>query len=167
MTEAFRSGFSVHTSRLIDRLSKGVVNEQLTRQELAEVAGCEVDLGSKGYTYIQSAIRFVERNGLVWRWDKGGKVYRCLDADGTVNLIGGYSAVIYRRSGRAVRVASTVDRSKVTSPEKLRTFDLQTLQVAMARQSVSVATLRRLAESVKDSAKLTAPTADELAGLMK
>jgi len=165
-TESFRSGFSIHTSRLIDVMNAGKIGDMFTREKLSEIAGVDVSPEQKGYGYVQSAIRYCERQGKVWRWSKADTCYRCLDAKDAANLVCARTASAHRFTGRSLRIASTVNRADIGTLDDQRAFDAAVLQTALARQAMGGA-MRKKLESRVDTNKLTAPTPEQLAGILK
>lgn len=164
-TEAFRSGFSIYTSRLITKLSEGNIGDKLTREQLAQVSGVSVEPGNKGYSALQSAIRYCERAvGKVWRWNRGEAVLECLDAEKSAGLVQQRVSVAHRHAGRTLRVAATVDRTKL-SAEKTQAFDMSTLQAALVQRVASTSVGKKLG-AMGDIHNLTAPSPDAIAGIL-
>ena len=108
--ERFRHGLSIHTSRCLDLLAAGKPGDTITREAMSAHIGVECDPQSRGYAYVQSAIRRAEREkGVVWRWSRADAAYRCLDDTGKVGETSRCMTFGARKINRGLRVAATVD----------------------------------------------------------
>lgn len=163
-TEKFVPNCSIETTRLINLLKDGKPGDSHTRSGLSAAAKCSCETGEKGYGALQSAIKHCESQyGKVWRWSRANKRYECLDADGITSLLVAFLSSMHRRAGRAMRVAATVDREKLT-PEKQREYDMNTLQNALVQQT-SGSKMRNLIATSKQLEKLSMPSPDQIAKL--
>jgi len=118
ITEAFRSGMSLFTSRAVDILKAGKEGDSIDRDQMGKHIGRLCEPGDKGYANVLSAIRKVEReHGIVWRWDRTAMAWRCLNDTQKVSETSNGIAKSRRVAHRALRVASGVNTSKLTQDE--------------------------------------------------
>lgn len=163
ITESFRSGMSLFTSRAIDRLKTGKEGDTIDRSEMQKVVGRDCSPTGKGYGSVQAAIKKVEReNGIVWRWSKTQGVWLCLNDSQKVGEVGRYKAKATRIVRRGIRVGSTVDAAKLTQAE-LKEFSITTAQMSVLEMAGRADTSKKLG----DAAEVKQPKLEDLMKLMK
>lgn len=166
-TEVLRKGCGIYTTRLIEEMAKGKPGDTKTREEMAQIAGLDevhplTESGRKGYQAVRSAIRHCEGSGIgiIWSWDRASQKYKCLTPADTASVVGSDKKSIHHRSGRALRRAETVNLNDLNPADRLK-FNLDTLQVGMARASTGNAMKKRL-EVLANDKKLSQPTPEEM-----
>ena len=150
----FRSGFAPETSKLIDLLKHGKEGETKTDSELYQAIGKDTAPGGKGYSYLASAIRFVEReHGIRWeRIPKTGLI-KCLDSGEKVEVI---------RRGRD-HIRKTAKKNIVTS-KSVKLMDLpnedRAEYLALQSQAAAVAVMMQPSTTKRLETRGTAPEID-------
>lgn len=106
-------GFAHATIKLIDLLKDGKPGDELTYEALAVVAMKPVRPNTRGYPNLHSAIRHVEKEGVIWEAvAKEGKI-RCLDPDGILNSNERSRAMIRRRARRQTVKLAAIDLNEL------------------------------------------------------
>lgn len=117
---AIVSTYGVYTSRLIHAMRDGIIGNELTDAELESIAGIPCAVKARGYTHLQSAIRAVEREGIVWRRIRKEHKIRCL---GNIERIDVGEQLIRRArksATRSARCLATVEISELSGEDKIR-----------------------------------------------
>jgi len=114
--------YSVESSLLIAKLNKGEIGDILTDEELTEIARIPCNVGGKGYGYLQTAIRYCERQPpgerRVWKRVKGNNMIKCLDSDEIINHATGGMRGIHRRGKRIARQVTAIDLPTLENGKK-------------------------------------------------
>ena len=167
MTKTFHlAKMSAYTSRAIDRMKNGQHGDAISPDEMAEIIGRKCRSNEPGYASVASAIRHVESNyGVVWRWNKGEQVWRCLNDAEKVACTGGYLHDARRKIRRGGRVSRTVDEAKL-SAEELVEHRLRVATIGTVLLFTDPRTAKKLADGAKRGAMIE-PTIDQLARLFE
>jgi hypothetical protein len=72
--------YSVESAKLISKLKGGKPGDVLTDEELAEICGKRTGPNQPGYNYLQTAIKYCERQGIVWRRLREAGAIKCLES---------------------------------------------------------------------------------------
>jgi hypothetical protein len=157
---------SAYTSRAIERMKTGQHGDTITPEEMAEIIGRRCRSNEPGYPNVASAIKHVESNhGIVWRWNKGEQVWRCLNDSEKVACTGGYLKEARRKIRRGGRVSRTVDEAKL-SAEELVEHRLKVATIGTVLLFTDQRTAKKLAAGAKQGAMIE-PTIDQLARLFE
>lgn len=142
----FPGAMGLHTSRCVERLKAGKHGDTIDREQMTVIVGRSCEVGDKGYANVCSAIRHVERlHGVVWRWDKAAKAWRCLnDAERVMEATGGIKRA-GRLIGRSIRVAASVNTVALTEDQR-REHNLTCALAGMIRIASSGPARKRLSE---------------------
>ena len=109
----------IYSSRAVDFLKAGNPGDTVTREKMAEIIGRSCDTNQLGYGNVQSAIKHVEtRYSIVWRWCKDAKSWKCLDDWERSGVTKETVRLSRKRIRRGLRVANTVDVSKLSTDQK-------------------------------------------------
>lgn len=161
-TEPFRSGMSIYTSRAIDRLKNGKPGDAISREEMSKQIGRGCEPRTNGYGNVCHAINHVESHfGVVWKWSRNEHAWICLDEAGKANEAKSRGDSGARRIRRGLRVAATVDRSKLSDADRGQ-FDRTVIQLEMSRMMTSAPMAKRL----EQSSAIKAQDFDAIANLM-
>lgn len=118
-TEAFRNGMALHTSRAVDKLSKGKHGDTITREQMTDVIGRECSPGTKGYGNVNAAIKHTITNHRVtWAWSRASQAWLCLDDAERVTLANVKRKNAARQARRGISVCQSVDETKLDDAEK-------------------------------------------------
>lgn len=160
------SQMSAFTARAIERLKAGKPGDTLSRDEMTEVIGRRCDTGSPGYANVSTAIRHVQNNfGIVWAWNTGEKVWRCLNAAERVGLSGHHQKKAAKSVRRSIRVIETVDESQLTEDERKK-FRGQAQVAAIANLMLTANAVKKIGTAAM-TAKLVIPEVDQIKKLME
>lgn len=103
------AGLHVATAQLIEKLKDGKPGDTLTDVQLAEVCGHPTGVGEQGYCYLQTAIKYVRKLGIVWERLRGGGCVKCLEPVERSLSARRYLGFGHRRIKRAVMVGASVN----------------------------------------------------------
>lgn len=118
ITESFRSGMSLHTSRAIDLLKTGKPGDTISPAQMQAAVGRPCESGQSGYGNVQSAIRKVIReNGIVWEWQRTQKLWLCCNDAQKVGILGVKITRAASSIRRGIRVVQSVDAKNLTDSE--------------------------------------------------
>ena len=73
-------GLSVESQLLIDRLRKSSIGDIVTDTVLNAVCGTDVSSKGRGYGFLQTAIKHLEQEGIVWQRLRGERAIKRLNA---------------------------------------------------------------------------------------
>lgn len=139
-------GVSITSSRLIDRLKTGTPGDVITDEDLTSVCGKDTRPNGKGYSSLQTAIRYCEReHNVVWRRIKGADCIKCLEWSERLEQDNKYRRHIHRTAKRSVRVVNSIDTSEL-KPSDQREVNIRTAQM-MTLASMSSADMRKKLEA--------------------
>jgi len=110
--------YAVATSLLIQRMEKGQPGDILTDMQLAAICGKVCRPHHPGYGYLQSAIKYCERHGVVWKRMPGGDCIKCLEPDEILSQGESTARQISNRAKRATLRFGSLDASVLT-PEQV------------------------------------------------
>ena len=134
------------TAKAIEVLKHGTPGQTITRAAMAEEIGRSCELGTNGYGNVNSAIRHVENHhGVVWRWDREAKAWRCLGAGECVTESETQIKGARKRAARSLRVAKAVDVAKLDDDQR-RDHNLNVAVASMLTATGGGAFRKRLAE---------------------
>jgi hypothetical protein len=128
--------FHPATMALVQELGNGKPGDEKTDIELGEIIGSPVGSGCSGYGYLQSAIRYCERNGVVWRRVRGCKKLSCLNGLETVEMTTNDLRSLRRKSTRAAARLSTVAPDDIPQ-------DKRPMALALSAQLGAIALMAR------------------------
>ena len=134
--------------KLIDKLKDGKPGDVFTDVELAELCGKNTSPGGNGYPALQTAIRYCESDGVVWRRVPGERKISCQDSMGVLNLAKHTRKHVGRQmrgSGRRLRAVNPADLPNDQARQQHRNEAVTALFVADA---VGESTVKKL--NVKD-----------------
>ena len=106
-TQRVYPALALATSRLIERLKGGEPGDTVTDEELTAIVGNDTAPSGKAYKNLQSAVRWVRRDGVVWSRVRGEGVLKCLQHRERTDVSESY----VQRSGRAAKTALQVARA--------------------------------------------------------
>lgn len=152
-----------YTKKAIDDFKNGSIGDIRSRDDMKHVIGLSVEVGDKGYTYVNTAIRFVEKNhGTVWRWDRSLQAWRCLGHGDRVTETTRGIGKARRAATRALIVASTVDVEELTAEQK--TEHRTNMAIAGMTRVAASGAFRKRVDRLPEPSE---PKTDQLLALMK
>ena len=141
MTEITRlsvvPGMRRETLELIKALKDGPIGATLTDAALESHCGKSVSPNEPGYSYLQSAIRYVRRHhGLYWKRIPKTGTLKCLNASECLDEMRGQRQRVHRQTGRMIQTARIADSGNLSDAERtsLRAY---TAQAAVLHQMSS------------------------------
>ena len=151
------------TVKCIERLKQGKPNELISRDQMAGIIGRECSPGDPGYANVNSAINQVEKGyGIVWRWDKTAKAWRCLDDAGKIGVAKGGISRARKIATRSLRVSSCVNHETLSSDAK----QAHNLNVAVAGM-LAIAASGSFRKTLAQEGQLSQPNVMKLLSVMK
>lgn len=138
-----RAGFAPATCRLIDALKNGVPGDTITDARLMEICGAPCRPNTKGYSYLMSAIRFCERDGVFWKRIKSGGEIRCLNACEKLNVCEGDRKHISRVARRSVRRLGSIDAGQLPL-DRVKQYQTQLAQAGTLALFADSRTTRKI-----------------------
>ena len=156
-----------HTALAIERLKKGEPGDTVQPYQMAEIIGRPCHHSDPGYGNVNTAIRHVEANhGIVWRWDRTLKAWRCLH-DGEKSAVQrGELGSARRRARRALKVGATVDRDKLSTSDRLD-HDVNMSTAGMVFLASHGRFRKHIEATITEGGKLQEPNMVKLIELMK
>jgi hypothetical protein len=107
-------GYHPLTIRIIERIKNGVPGDIIEDTELAALIRQPVDNGTKGYSYIYSATRYVERvHSIVWRRVPCQGKIRCLNPVERIEFSRAVVKQIGKKSKRTVNILVTLRQDEI------------------------------------------------------
>lgn len=101
----------LRSSRVAHILREGVPEDVLLDEDLEPIVGQPVGPGGQGYSAVQAAIRYCEREeNIVWRRIRGERRLACLGPMARVDAAQGYIRTSGRAAQRSMRIAAGTDR---------------------------------------------------------
>ena len=143
-----RAGFAPATCRLIDALKDGKPGDSMTDAELADICGLPCKPKAKGYSYLMSAIRYCEKDGVFWKRIKAGNELRCLDAGEKLNVCEGDRKHISRVARRSVRRLGSIDVKELPA-DKMKQYHTQIAQAGTMALFADSKTTRKIASETE------------------
>jgi hypothetical protein len=122
-----RAGYAPQTCLLIEALKVGNVGDVMTDKELQEICGVGTAPMQKGYSFLQSAIRFCERMGVFWKRIKGTEGIKCLDSVEKMHLCDSDRRHMSKVARRSIRRLGSIERKELTAGNQKR-YDVQVAQ---------------------------------------
>jgi hypothetical protein len=115
-------GRSIHTMKLIEYLEpRSTKGNILADEELSEVIGMSTRTGDKGYAYLVSAIRYVNKEKQVhWVRIRGANAIKCLMDGETLDDAGHKQKSIHRKSRAIMQSLHTVNTSALSDGDKTK-----------------------------------------------
>lgn len=135
--------YSTITSALIARLKVGVPHETITDDELREIAGRPVGVKDKGRCYLQSAVKWARRNGIVWTRVRNEQRIVCLSDTEKLEVVNGVRQSISRKARVGLQVLAGVNREDLPK-DKQREYDARTAQTGTLLMFADSATAKQL-----------------------
>jgi hypothetical protein len=103
----------VATSLLIEKMHVGRMGDVLSDQELTALCGHSTAVGGEGYGYLQTAIKYCRRVGIVWERVRGIAAIKCLNNEERVASARGGIDHIQRVGKRALATMASVEVAKL------------------------------------------------------
>lgn len=144
---------SMWSHRAVEAMKNGKPGDGRTVEEMTAAVGRDCSpSGGRGYASVQSAIRhLLHTQGIVWRWSREHKAWRCLTPAEAANYSGDTLTAARRRARRSIKIGSVVDRNKLNEDEK-RNLDLTMAQAGIMQLAGSSSVRKQLSAlpAVKD-----------------
>lgn len=137
----YLTGFHPITCKLISKMESGKPGDQLSDSDLTEIAGIPIGVNEKGYSYLLSAIRHLEKAGVVWQRIRDGQKIICLNPLEKVERTGSDIRRIRKITHRSARIIGSI------SPDELPK-DKRVYASAMSAQLGAIALMSKT-ESTK------------------
>ena len=136
------------TVKLIERMKDGKPGDELTDAELEEACEYPTGVDCKGYSYLQTAIRYCLREfGVPWRRVVGEDRIRCpLHTERTPMSVGERKR-INRRAKRNMLLLGSVDRATLSTDQQHEHL-VETAVSGTLAQASSSKTVKRLTKDV-------------------
>lgn len=132
------------TSLLIHKL-KTHETDTVADDQLAAWAGVACTPKGKGYSALQSAIRYLEREQIVWRRERGaGRIVRVQNG-GLVKEVGSRNDHVRRHTRRSMVILNAVDVAAMPENERSAAAVQMAISATVYRATMG-ATRKRLAE---------------------
>ena len=118
------------TCALIDVLQNGTVGDEITNDELSNIAGVDIELK---VNYLYSAIRYcISNKKKVWQRVRGEGKITCLSSGEILNTSVNDIKKVRRISNRSQRKLYIVDQSQLTTEQK-NEFNVTVLQLGVLK----------------------------------
>lgn len=113
-------GMSATTALLVQHMRKCRPGDEFTDEELREICGQGCSPGQRGYANLQTAIKYCEREGVVWgRIRKGGKI-KCLEPDEVMSGAEGSLKHIRRKARRTTLQLGSIPIEALSEAEVVK-----------------------------------------------